>query len=180
MGLGWRVRDDGVIWHTGTVPGYFSSVHIDRQRQVAVVVTMNASGLLHEEQLLGITEELFEEVRGSPDAADHEGSPVGLLIMFGVVAVVLAVVGLGFRLRGGRVFAAFWVAGSLAVGLCGWWLLPTLLDVPARYLWLWVPELAIAFTLIPIAVFGVGVGWAFRPRKGVRPGGRTEREQQRR
>ncbi|MCD1287357.1 MULTISPECIES: serine hydrolase domain-containing protein [unclassified Brevibacterium] len=181
MGLGWRVRGDGVVWHTGTVPGYFSAVHIDRERQVAVVVTMNASGLLHEEQLLGITEGLFEEVRGNEgDGGDFGSSPVGLLILLGVAVVVLVVVGLGIRLRGGRVRAAFWLVGSLGVGLCGWWLLPALLEVPARYLWLWVPEVAIAFTLIPIALFGVGVWSAFRSRERGRPRARTGRGQQRR
>ncbi|MCJ7858952.1 serine hydrolase domain-containing protein [Corynebacterium kalidii] len=166
MGLGWRVRDDGVVWHTGTVPGYFSAVHVDRDQQVAVVVTMNASGVLHEEQLFGITSQLFDEATGIEGSVSaNRGSPVGLLILLGVVVAVVALTVLGLLLRGGRRGALMWMGGSLVVCFCGWWVVPALLEVPARYIWLWIPELGIAFTLIPVTLFGVGVWWAFQPRR---------------
>lgn len=165
MGLGWRLRDDGVVWHTGTVPGYFSAVHIDRDREIGVAVTMNASGLLHESELLALSQRLFDEARGV-DSQVSSGGASALPVLIPVIAAVLAaaaiLVGAVVRVR--RRYALIWAGAALATAGIGWLALPALFEAPARYVWLWMPGVGLVFVVLPLVFAGVSVWWCARSR----------------
>ncbi|WP_231445609.1 serine hydrolase domain-containing protein [Brevibacterium zhoupengii] len=169
MGMGLRLRDDGVVWHSGTAPGYFSAMHLDRERGVGVVTTMNASGMLHEEELLALSERLFDEARGvGGDGPADAGSPTPVLIVLAIAAIVAAAITVGFTVRARRRWVVVWMLAAVAIAGLGWWLLPELLGARARHVWLWIPSIGVGFVLLPLVFAGVAVWWWIRGRRGGR------------
>ncbi|MCE1178659.1 MAG: beta-lactamase family protein [Micrococcales bacterium] len=153
-GRGWRVtrEPDGrtTVWHTGTVPGYFSAVYLDPDTRDGVVVLLNASGYLHEEALAGATRAAYDLATGRPAQGAARttlatGLPLGLVAAAGVLLVAAL-----RRPRASRAALAAWVVATLVA----WAALPltaSLMGVPLRYLWLWEPALVVGTGLVAIA-----------------------------
>lgn len=164
MGMGLRLRGDGVVWHSGTAPGYFSAMHMDRERGVGLVTTMNASGMFHEEEMLALSEQLFDEARGaSGNEPVDAGSPIPVLILLAVGALAVVVATFGVMVGAPRRWGLVWMLAALAIAGVGWWLLPEVFDASARHVWLWGPGVGIGFVLLPLVLAGISVWWWVRP-----------------
>ncbi|GAB3307968.1 serine hydrolase [Epidermidibacterium keratini] len=151
LGLGWRISDDGTVWHTGTVPGYFSAVFIEQAADLAVVVLLNTSGSLYEQSLYGVVRGFYDIVRGA-DPTPVSGSAMPALIVFAAAVGVLALGALSVRPVRSRSAGIVWAGLALVVIAVGWIALPLVLDVPARYLWLWMPDVAAVLVALPVAL----------------------------
>lgn len=169
MGLGLRLRDDGVVWHSGTAPGYFSTMHMDRERGIGVVTTMNASGMLHEEEMLALSEKLFDEARGAGGGEPADGgSPLPVLILVAVAVIAVLVITPGVVVRARRRGAWVWAFAAVATVGVGWWLLPSLLGGSARHVWLWIPGVGLGFVILPLVLAGIALWWCVRPQGSIR------------
>lgn len=148
LGLGWRISDDGTVWHTGTVPGYFSAVFIDPNADRAVAVLLNTSGTLYEQSLYGVVRGFYDLVRGQ-DADRVPPSTVPALIVVAVTLGVLALAAWSLRPVRSRRAGIGWALFAVLVAVAGWVALPLTLEVPARYLWLWMPDVAALLVALP-------------------------------
>ncbi|WP_158716234.1 serine hydrolase [Blastococcus sp. Marseille-P5729] len=146
-GLGWRVTSEPdertTVWHTGTVPGYFSAIYLDPETGDGAVVLLNASGFLHEEALAAATRAAYDQATGRdqtqiPSAWMASAIPVGLLALAAIAAVAL------IRGRpGGRRAVVVWAALAGLVAIATLVVAPMLMGVPLRYFWLWEPALVV-------------------------------------
>ncbi|WP_052313928.1 serine hydrolase domain-containing protein [Nocardia thailandica] len=157
-GLGWRISDlpgrPRSVWHSGTVPGYFSTVILLPDTDQAVVMLQNVSGFFHESALLataqGVADLLANEepavVAIDPAYRLTVGTLAGLTL---ALAVILAKGVWGRRSPSraaagrGRLGAVGWVAAAALLLAAAAWGTRVAFDVPARYLWLWAPDLAV-------------------------------------
>lgn len=169
-GLGWRVTadDDGArrVWHTGTVPGSFTAVHLVPDEDLAVVIVLNRSGTLEESRLYAASAGLLASARGQ--SAATIGPP---WTTYGVLAGVLLACLIGVLLA-----RRWWLVGfgagvvllaAAPIALIG-------LGYPLRYAWLWVPDVAGAIVIAGAVVLLTAIATAVRR---VRPhGGDRQRE----
>lgn len=147
-GLGWRVTSepDGrtTIWHTGTVPGYFSAVYLDPVTGDGAVVLLNASGFLHEEALAAVTRAAYDyatdrEAAAVPTPWMASAAPGALVALAAIATVAL--------IRGGtagRRAVGVWGVLTVLAAAAALVVAPLLLGVPLRYFWLWEPALVVA------------------------------------
>lgn len=144
-GLGWRVTqdDDGLrrVWHTGTVPGYFTAVHLVPDEDLAVVFAVNRSGFLDETRLYEASVGLLAVARGQQP--DLPGAWPGYAVLGGI----LAVAAVGAALARGNGWRRWVAVGIGALLLTGPLLLTVALGVPLRYGWLWAPEVVLALVI---------------------------------
>ncbi|MFD5867888.1 serine hydrolase domain-containing protein [Corynebacterium sp. NPDC060344] len=159
-GQGWRISapETGptTVWHTGTVPGYFSAIYLDPESGDGAVVLLNASGYLHEEVLAALTASAFGGNTAPPagTGSEDEASGVGGMAVIVPAALLgLALLALVLGWLGRRaVRARTWVIGAVAVTAAALIAAPLLMGVPLRYFWLWEPGIVIAAAAIPVAM----------------------------
>ncbi|WP_280300183.1 serine hydrolase domain-containing protein [Nocardia neocaledoniensis] len=181
-GLGWRIDDlpdrAKSVWHSGTVPGYFSTVILLPDTGRAVIMLQNVSGFFHESALLATAQGvagLLADEEPSAVAVDPMYVPtVGVLAALAltlVVVLVMAVVRHRSPCRAPvgrrRLGAAAWVVAAAAFIAAATWGIRIAFDVPPRYLWLWAPDLAV----LSWAIAGLAVAIAaLRVRRAAGPG----------
>lgn len=150
---GWRLtrEDDGHLthWHTGTVPGYFSAIHLDISSGDGTAMLLNASGYLHEQELASVARAAFDRSTDRKPATEA-GSFAATLIPTALAGSAVLVMAAGFRWRTRRA-ALTWTAlltalTSSGVGLLMW------SGYPARYLWLWEPGTLVAAGTLVLAL----------------------------
>lgn len=161
-GLGWRVTDepDGrtTVWHTGTVPGYFSAIYLDPATGDGAVVLLDASGFLHEETLAALTRAAYDEATerertAIPSAWMAIAIPVALLALAAIAAVALV----RGRSTGPRAVAV-WAILTVLVAAAAVLVAPAMMGVPLRYFWLWEPALVVgAGVLLATLAAGLAV-----------------------
>lgn len=153
-GPGWRVtnEDDGLatVWHTGTLPGYFSAVYLDAESGDGAVVLLNASGFLHEESLAALTRSAFDEATGRTVTPVEPGG-MGVIVpavLLGVAALVLVLGWVGRR----RMRPVAWILLTVVVVAAALIAAPLLMGVTLRYFWLWEPGVVVAAAAVPVAM----------------------------
>ncbi|WP_295623976.1 serine hydrolase [uncultured Corynebacterium sp.] len=182
-GPGWRIslNDDEppTVWHTGTVPGYFSAVYLDPESGDGAAVLLNASGYLREEELVELTSLAFDEATGrAADGGSSEGAGgsggIGSLggpaiivpsALFGLALLVL--VAGWIERRSIRPLA--WIVGAVVVVAVVLIAAPMLMGVPMRYFWLWEPGVVVAAAAIPAAMLAAAAMSAMHPRREATP-----------
>lgn len=163
QGIGWRVTldDDGTrrVWHTGTVPGYFTAIHLVPDEDLAVIVLLNRSGYLDEDRLYATSAGLLAAARGDDAALPGSGWMAYLIV--GVIAAIGVAAALLIRRPGWTRF----VGSALGVALlAGPALLAWVLGVPLRYGWLWLPEIVVALLVVGAAALVAGYLTRSRPQ----------------
>ncbi|GMA40958.1 serine hydrolase domain-containing protein [Mobilicoccus caccae] len=148
-GLGWRVSaaaDGPVVWHTGTVPGSFTALFLEPEQGRVAAVTLPVSGVMDEERLYAAAHRLLDVAGGDvPTEIPPPTLRWGVLGGLGLVGVVACALLTRGRLM--RVCGIVLALTPLALMIAA----PPLLDVPLRYLWLWVPEVPVGVGLVLVA-----------------------------
>ncbi|SEL60259.1 serine hydrolase domain-containing protein [Rhodococcus maanshanensis] len=157
-GLGWRISDlpdqPRSVWHSGTVPGYFSTVILLPDSDRAVVMLQNVSGFFHAPALLataqGVADLLSNEQPVSVAVNLTYRLAGGALAALALtLAAILATALVRYRspsrasVRRRRLGAVAWVAAAATLIAAALWGTQVAFDAPPRYLWLWAPDLAI-------------------------------------
>jgi CubicO group peptidase (beta-lactamase class C family) len=172
-GFGWRETRNGLVWHAGATPGYFSHIVLEPATRTGVVVLSNVYSPALDPALASAAFDVAAIVRGDePDPADADPVFTYVLVALVVIGVALAA-GIGrvlIRRRTGSVVSAVvWVLG------CGSAAAAVVVGVPAawgagiREALLFTPD--IGWTLVTVAALTAVLGLA---RAGVivvrRPG----------
>ncbi|MFC3849997.1 serine hydrolase domain-containing protein [Corynebacterium hansenii] len=163
-GPGWRITEESdgrtTVWHTGTVPGYFSAVYLDPSRRDGVAVLLNASGYLSEEQLAGLTRLAFDEVTGATSrdsgASDFGAGRLAVIVPAALLGLALAVLVAGWFARR-TVRPVVWAVIAVSVTTVAVVGAPLLMGVPPPYFWLWEPGAVIAAAAVPAAMLAAAV-----------------------
>lgn len=168
---GWRISTEAdgstTHWHTGTVPGYFSAVHLDPRHKRGIVVLMNASGYLHEEQLAAITRAAYDRTTGRrpaaiPSATAASAVPAALIAL----AAGLALLAFRRSRKGPARAVAGWVSGFAAVTIA-LAAAPLIAGYPYRYFWLWEPGLVLAVEAVWLSLTIGSASAAVRCRRSI-------------
>lgn len=148
-GAGWRIRDlpDGshLAWHSGTVPGYVTTMMLWPERDLALVTLQNASGVGQAESLLAGPIRLATGLVPETTLTAQDASPLypGGLALLGGLAVLTWAAAL-LRPSGSRLALLGWIAAAVSVLA----LVATHLGtgsvggIPWRQAWLWAPDAA--------------------------------------
>lgn len=188
-GLGWRISDlpgrPRSVWHSGTVPGYFSTVVLLPDTDQAVVMLQNVSGFFHESALLataqGVADLLANEEPASV-AVDPTyrlaGGALAALTLTLTAVLVTALVRYRSPSRASvgrrRLGAVAWVVAAAALIAAVIWGARIVFDAPSRYLWLWAPDLAVlswTITGLAAAIAALRVRRAMEHSPGITPAG---------
>lgn len=168
-GAGWRLRSlpDGttLAWHSGTAPGWFTTIFVWPERELALVTVQNASGLLEEDALLDGPQRLAAAL--APTGRPLADAPPGIapthiagVVGLGAVAALTGVTAsTRHRRRRPVVGVTLLVLAGLAAGAVA------ASGIPPRQFGLWVPDLAVAATLAWLGVAAAGLRLLQRPRR---------------
>lgn len=148
-----------VWWHSGAVPGYYTYVALVPGANVAMVLATNRYGEMEADRIAAVGRNLTTSILdGSASDLPGSSTPVVLGVLFGVITA-LAGFGMGMVLRfargrqatrslGGtvaRIVGAVVVGGVVALG--AYLGVPSLVGASMSTMWLWAPDVTIAFWL---------------------------------
>ena len=168
-GLGWRTwhvpgTDSPMVWHSGAVPGYQSSVLLLPERDEAIVVVQNSYGSFQEQPLLDTAWGLAS-LRSGVEPQLHDVDPT----YWALLAVTTLVVGVLVALIGRSVWRVARPRSTHGLrGLVAWigplvllatvaWMLPGLFGVGRGQLALWAPDVAWTLNAVLVLVGLLGV-----------------------
>ncbi len=165
-GLGWRTwhvpgTDSAMVWHSGAVPGYQSSVLLLPERGEAIVVVQNAYGSFQEESLLDTAWGLAS-LRSGAEPQVHGVDPT-YWVLLAAASLVVAVIAVSAGRSAWRIVHPR--RGRGVLGLVTWfvplivlaavaWTLPTLFGIDRGQLSLWAPDVA---WLLDAVLIGAGL-----------------------
>lgn len=154
-----------VWWHSGAVPGYYTYVALVPAENTAMVLATNRYGEIEDERVAGVGRNLTTlVVDGSTTALPSSMSLPVLGALLGLVGVLVAVITwVTARMLTGRTkersLAGTSVRILITAILGGAVLLGALIGVPSvagaslPVMWLWAPDIALAFWILLGTVF---------------------------
>lgn len=176
-GPGWRISMEPhrptTVWHTGTVPGYFSAIYLDPESGDGAAVLLNASGYLREEALADLTAFAYDEATGPAAEKSFTDAPADAggmanIVPAALLGMALLVVAAGWFGRR-SIRAVAWAIGAVVVAAAAVVATPMLMGVPLRYFWLWEPGIVAAAAAVPVAMLAAAAMSAMADRQTQRP-----------